>query len=586
MPYRPPHSHGNDDSGIDSDEKRGPLLNIMSKVSQISQLASELTTANHSTKEEEEEEFGTSEHGQSPVVVIGPLGTEPQRGVSCVRFGGSESVVYSRSSLQLPMSSQSLNVEDIPPKDTPRVHAEVYAFVRSDEDYLYNRRMTRSGARGMAPVKPLYTEGSSESETSDEGATVVRPKHHQGKKLQREKVRSHHRKTEREHHVQNTVGVKLSIEDVSVPSQELSDGTDSATPSDEVGSSDLQTSPLLEDASGLVQLPTFDVATSEEYETAPEFPCDSSSHVAFEAPGQDPEHLVVPSTATSSGDSTPCSDTSPISSPLVSTVKPSGIETVLNELQTSYSRKSLKLRASQSVKRVLSYPQPKSLELLIKPCSVVVERLPYNVLAKLTKKLGRESSVEARQVGRESSLDSDATAMSPGSFSRSTSGTEMDRGCDMQIPQITRGGTARLKVLQKNFPKSLASQLKGSKQGWSSDSDFDVHSHPGVGRETRRGFSSLKNSGEKKRGDIVTEEREEALLRGKQAKYTKSPKGKGKASSGEQVGVLMSLKYIIMCSSRTLPGTLGSVMFSLHLPLCTHYGGVGYGEVGRETKWY
>ena len=156
----------------------------------------------------------------------------------------------------------------------------------------------------------------------------------------------------------------------------------------------------------------------------------------------------------------------------------------------------------------------------------------------------------------------------------------------MQIPQITRGGTARLKVLQKNFPKSLASQLKGSKQGWSSDSDFDVHSHPGVGRETRRGFSSLKNSGEKKRGDIVTEEREEALLRGKQAKYTKSPKGKGKASSGEQVGVLMSLKYIIMCSSRTLPGTLGSVMFSLHLPLCTHYGGVGYGEVGRETKWY
>jgi len=65
--------------------------------------------------------------------------------------------------------------------------------------------------------------------------------------------------------------------------------------------------------------------------------------------------------------------------------------------------------------------------------------------AKLTKKLGRESSVEARLVGRESSLDSDATAMSPGSFSRSTSGTEMDRGCDMQIPQITRGGTARLK---------------------------------------------------------------------------------------------------------------------------------------------
>ena len=69
------------------------------------------------------------------VVVCGPYGTEPIPDISKARYDDNESLVYSRISLALsplvgypPSRNQ---VQSIPPKDTPRVRAEVYTPQRT-----------------------------------------------------------------------------------------------------------------------------------------------------------------------------------------------------------------------------------------------------------------------------------------------------------------------------------------------------------------------------------------------------------------------------------------------------------------------
>ena len=66
-----------------------------------------------------------------PVIVCGPPGTEPVPNISRTRFDEDESLVYSRVSLDMSISPGYIHksgcISHIPPKDTPRKRAEVFA---------------------------------------------------------------------------------------------------------------------------------------------------------------------------------------------------------------------------------------------------------------------------------------------------------------------------------------------------------------------------------------------------------------------------------------------------------------------------
>ena len=563
---------GKNDSDTDSRTKigKGDLSSdIWSKVSQISQLATELTCnplANLTSQRKKKEEWcGSPEHLEAPVIVIGPPVTEPRMGLSNARFDNSQSVVYSRSSIQLPMSRPYLPVEDIPPKDRPRPRAEVVTFFRNDEDYD-NRRWTRSDTRnmkyGVRSVKSLYSEQSSESESSDEQEMREYRPRHRSTKSERGQLHTRGQRIDPQAHITSTEGKnggKVPCR-TSAPFRQPLDHTLNTACSTPTGSSN--PTPL-EDLDEVVQVSTFDITeTSEDYETPPEYPLDFSDHADFETQG--PECLPVPTIATTSnkmdsGLSTPSSEMSPTPSPSIlrSESTPSGIRTVLNELQANYStgmkpKKLLKLSTSKSMKGGgFVYHQQKSL----KDCSVVVERLPWKVVEqhggarpdlKATKERGGERE-------RESSLDSDMTI---GSFHRS--GDEMDLGYSVpQIsvkpePKLGLGSTAREKKLKTeathpkkiasfqkaSFPKislAVSSRLKGPKQDWSSESDFDIP--PSSQLRESSGLKKSISSHKRSNGGGVSgrkgEEKKEAVVHGKLGKNDKSPKGKDKMSRGK-----------------------------------------------------
>ena len=547
---------GKNDSDTDSKTKigRGDLSSdIWSKVSQISQLATELTCnplANLTSQRKKEEEWcGSPEHLEAPVIVIGPPGTEPRVGLSNARFDNSQSVVYSRSSIQLPMSRQYLSVEDIPPKDRPRPQPEVVAFFRNNEDYD-NRRWTRSDTMnmkyGVRSMKSLYNEQSSESESSDEQEMREYRPRHRSTKSEKGQLHARNQRIDTQAHITSTGGKnggKMPCH-TSAPFRQPLDHTLNTACSTPTG--DSNPTPL-EDLDEVVQVSTFDIAeTSEDYETPPEYPTDLSDHADFETQG--PECLPVStvaatSTKLDSGLSTPSSEMSPTPSPSIlrSESTPSGIRRVLNEL------KPKKLSTSKSTKGGrFVYHQQKPL----KHCSVVVERLPWKVVEqhggarpdlKASKERGRE---------RESSLDSDMTI---GSFHKS--GDEMD----YSVPQISvkpesklgLGSAARGKKLktEATHPKKIASSQKASlpkislavssrlkvpKQGWSSESDFDIP--PSSQLRESSGLKKSVSSHKRNNGVGVSGrkgEKKEAVVQGKLGKNNRSPKGKNKISRGK-----------------------------------------------------
>ena len=539
---------------------RGDLSSdIWSKVSQISQLATELTCnslANLTSQRKKEEEWcGSPEHLEAPVIVIGPPGTEPRVGRTNARFDNSLSVVYSRSSIQLPMSRQYFSVEDITPKDTPRPQAEVVAFFRNNEDYD-NRRWTRSDTMnmkyGVRSMKSLYNEQSSESESSDEQEMrEYRPRHH-STKSEKGQLHARSQRIDTQAHITRTGGKnggKMPCH-TSAPFRQPLDHTLNTACSTPTGSSN--PTPL-EDLDEEVQVSTFDIAeTSEDYETPPEYPTDYSDHADFETQG--PECLPVPivaatSTKLDSGLSTPSSEMSPAPSPSIlrSESIPSGIRRVLNELKP---KKLLKLSTSKSIKGGgFVYHQQKPL----KPCSVVVERLPWKVVeqhggARPDLKASKQRGGERE---RESSLDSDVTI---GSFHKS--GDEMDYSVPhisvKPEPKLGLGSAARGKKLktEATHPKKIASsqkaslpkilpavssRLKVSKQNWSSESDFDIP--PSSQLRESSGLKKSVSSHKRSNGGGVSgrkgEEKKEAVIQGKLGKNDRSPKGKNKMSRGK-----------------------------------------------------
>ena len=569
-------SEDKNDSDTNSKTKirKGDLSSdVWSKVSQISRLAAELTCSpvtnltSQEKKKEEEEWCGSPDHLEAPVIVIGPPGTEPHTGLSNARFDNSQSMVYSRSSIQLPLSRQYLPVEDIAPKDMPRAQAQVVTFFKSEEDYD-NRRWTRSDTRnmkyGVRRLKSFYSEESSESESSDEDEIgEYRPRHRSARSERRQ---AQNQRIDTQAHITSTEGKKSGMVPfhTSAFMQPL-DRTINTACSTPTGSS---TPTPLEDVAGMVQVSTCDITgTSEDYETPPEYPPDSSDHLDFKP--QDPECLPVPTIATTStkmdsGLSTPSSEVSPTPSPsiLCSETTPSGIRTVLNELRASYStemrpRKLLKLSTSKSMRgRGFVYQQQRSL----KDCKVVVEKLPQKVVDRLgVKPCARPGLKATKERGgereRESSLDSDLTI---GSFHKS--GDEMD--LDQSVSQVnvktepklglgssttTRGkklkpeathpkkiATSQRASLSK-ISKAVPSRLKVPKQEWSSESDFDIPSSSQLQESSglKKSVSSHKRSDGGGISGRKGEERKEVVVQRKLGKNEKSPKGKDKMSRGK-----------------------------------------------------
>lgn len=539
---------------------------VWSKVSQISRLAAELTCSpvtNLTSQEKKKEEWcGSPDHLEAPVIVIGPPGTEPHTGLSNARFDNSQSMVYSRSSIQLPLSRPYLPVEDIAPKDTPRAQAEVVTFFKSEEDYD-NRRWTRSDTRnmkyGVRSVKSFYSEESSESESSDEDEIGEYRPRHRSARSERRQAHAQNQRVDTQAHITSTGGKKGGMVPfhTSAFMQPL-DRTINSACSTPTGSS---TPTPLEEVAGVVQVSTCDITgTSEDYETPPEY---LSDHVDFEP--QDPERLPVLTIATTStkmdsGLSTPSSEMSPTPSPsiLCSETTPSGIRTVLNELRASYStemrpRKLLKLSTSKSVRgRGFKYQQQRAL----KPFSVVVEKLSVDQLGvKPCARLGLKATKErGGERERESSLDSDLTI---GSFHKS--GDEMD--LDQSVSQVNMktepklglgSSTMRGKKLkpEATHPKKIAtsqraslskiskavpSRLKVPKQEWSSESDFDIPSSSQLRESSglKKSVSSHKRSDGGGISGRKGEERKEVVVQRKLGKNEKSPKGKDKMSRGK-----------------------------------------------------
>ncbi len=169
--------------------QKTPSSDLMSKLSRISELTKEVSTAlNRSprtletvaTDSVQEGGEGEDDYLAAPVVVLGPPGTEPKKGVSEGRFDRQGSVVYSRSSIEvaIPQHQSLSRIKVTHQKDFVRRSPEVVEVEKREEDFG-DRPWTRSGTKMLtqsakAVTKSPYVEESDSSDLeSDEDSLLI-----------------------------------------------------------------------------------------------------------------------------------------------------------------------------------------------------------------------------------------------------------------------------------------------------------------------------------------------------------------------------------------------------------------------------
>lgn len=357
-------------------------VELMSKLSQLSSLTKEVYSEIDRPRGMESVGFGrpstptgrTQEDGEeeevscftTPVVVLGPPGTEPRKGVSKGRFDRLGSVVYSRSSVEVSMPQQLTpsRVKVTQQKDFVRQKPEVVEVEKRDESGR-DRPWTRSGTkmltqRGTAAKKSPYIE---ESDSSDEGS-LLKPF----------RVRS------------LAVSARSEVKAVSAEQQRTDNDSDTTTDS---------------------RIPNSTSDEVSEYETAPEVAEEdeeeklSSSRIKDRLP-----RLSTPVTITSLSAPEHAKTVdhlkdllrqsvapTPISSTTCAPTPCSGLLTVYEDLQRSYGGLRRQPRMASSLKKTAGENALVSWEgvaksaagvtnLVARPCSVPVVRLPQELVQK------------------------------------------------------------------------------------------------------------------------------------------------------------------------------------------------------------
>ena len=441
---------GADNGGIEGKGLSAASVSFLVKLwQQTSELALSLSGRTVGTLRPPGEEKSRSpspdldESLRQAVVVMGPPGTEPRHGLSEGRFDRSESIVYKRNSthVSLPHQAPALKVRGIVPKDTPRLPLEVFMCPRTEEDFE-NRRWTRSGARAVQPitVEMVYAVDSASSSESD--VSFVRTKAHTSAKQRRNPVRETIISTE-------PMSVDLGSDLEASPPRPL----DSSSPKEEAGSSPNLTSEL---ASSPGDSCTEAVEPDDEIDWEP-IVIDRT--IAARSGGEKPPRLSV-------GSATDVSET-PLSSP-------SGIRTVLSDLRNRFplrkKRRISKTSVGAKQKAVGSSSIPIRATPRRKPCSVVVERLPWKLVVECMRrqhaqKLAAKNRRPTNHRSTPATMDNKGGTY-PTLSSVRTEGLESAKVKleAMEVATPVRGKSHRM----------VASTNRTPTADWSSDSDIEL----------------------------------------------------------------------------------------------------------------
>ncbi len=354
----------------DGGRKEVPL-NLKSKLAQLSSLIKEVSreidrprevetlAAHHpsmpSASKDQDAGEESDDHQPAPVVVLGPPGTEPRKGVSEGRFDRLGSVVYSRTSTEvaLPQQHTSSLIRVTQPKDfVPRT--EVVEVDKRD-DVCGDRPWTRSGTKMLTVMRNVdkkspYVEDSDSSdlEESDEDS-LLRPLH--GK-------------------VPRASGRQAGPQVRTAAAERSSAGPESDTTTD----------------SRVRNTTSEDIS---DYDTAPEWASEKEEGEVNPERGVVEDRLTVsPVTVTVYARSVPSAPSAKHTLPT-----PSGLLTVLNELQRSYGglkglpgMKPHSKAAGVNAKKRLAKSAARVTKRNIRPCSVRVPRLSRETVQKYTKR--------------------------------------------------------------------------------------------------------------------------------------------------------------------------------------------------------